>query len=330
MIFRTEIELSPSMFRLDHQTPVMLMGSCFTDNIGNWLEDMLFPVDINPFGVVYNPVSVQSGLEIILRNKPFSDKYLFRHNNRYHSWYHHSSFSGADRETVLERINSRIEKSHEHLKKARYLIITFGTARVYSLLESGNPVSNCHKVPQKEFKHELLSVESISDTWNALIRKLRSFNPELSFIFTVSPVRHWKDGYVGNQLSKSVLHLAIHTLLKENEGYCEYFPAYELLMDDLRDYRYYDTDLLHPGEMAIQYIREKFSDRFFAPETVAHNKKINELRKALNHRDLSGGSKEYQDFLGKQLEKIMTLQNQLNIPGLQALSEEIKNKLEIR
>ncbi len=328
MIFRTEITLSPSSFRINHQTPMVLMGSCFTDNIGNWLEDMLFPVDINPFGIVYNPVSVRSGLEIILENRPFGEKDLFRFNHRYHSWYHHSSFSGEKQDKVLEGINARIRKSHELLKKSRYLVITFGTARIYRLIESGIPVSNCHKVPQKEFSHELLTVESITNAWNELLGKLRAFNPALSFIFTVSPIRHWKDGPHGNQLSKSVLHLAIHNILAVNTDHSEYFPAYELLLDDLRDYRYYDNDLLHPGEMAVQYIREKFSDRYFSPETAAHIQKINELRNALDHRDLSGGSMEYRSFLEKQLEKISRLKNQLDIDGLDLLAEKFKNKLE--
>lgn len=322
MKFRTEIKLNSYPFQINHQTAVFMIGSCFTDNIGEKIEELLFPVKINPFGVVYNPLSVFRSLELIIEKKEYKSNDLFQYENKWHSWDHHSSFSSENAELTINKINTEINDAHDFLKKSKYLIITLGTARIYRLLETNKIVCNCHKVPADKFQRELLEADVILENFLKLKKKLHHFNPDIKIIFTISPVRHWKDGAFGNQLSKAVLHLAIYKLLSLNE--CEYFPAYEIMMDDLRDYRFYADDMFHPNKLAINYIWEKFSDGFFSDESQKLNKKISGLVKASGHRFFDNSSEDSLKFIKKTEEKILKLKETYSFINVDLLLKALR------
>lgn len=307
MKFRTEINEDPSPIRINYSDPVLLIGSCFTENIGRRMTERLFQVVINPFGVVYNPLSVKRSLDLIITLKTYQPDDLVLFNDEWISWDHHSSFSGPDRNEVLDHINENLENSSEFLKKASRIFISLGTARVYRLRRTGNVVCNCHKVPAKEFTRELLEIDTITDAYSGLIESLLQFNPSLKIIFTVSPVRHWKDGAHGNQLSKSILHLAADRIISAHPEVCGYFPSYEILLDDLRDYRFYDKDLLHPSEQAIDYLWEKFTGCYFDRETIKIMAEIEDIVKASQHRFKDPQSAASKKFLLKQMQKLENL-----------------------
>jgi hypothetical protein len=282
MKFRTEISINPADFRITHDDKISVFGSCFAENIAKKLSDAGFTFDINPFGTVYNPASIARSLAGLIERRQYNLDALFQNEGLYHSFSHHSRFSGVNPDETLERINSRIRCSSDFLRKADILVITFGTAYVYVLRETGEIVSNCHKAPENRFRRYRLLVKDIVDEWMLLLDKLKSINPQIRVIFSVSPVRYLRDGFHENQLSKSTLLLAVNELTKFNPGSI-YFPAYEILLDDLRDYRFYDDSLTHPTSKAIDYIWEKFSDAFFDKMTVQRAKDFFNTAKMLNH-----------------------------------------------
>ena len=283
MKFRTEISVSSSDFKISHACKIAMQGSCFAENIGGKLLNAGFSTDVNPFGIAYNPMSLSKNLNRLLDNTPFHADELFKDNNAiYHSFSHHSRFSGPDPSEALEKINSRMNQSLDFLRTAGLLIVTFGTAFVYRLQSTGEVVSNCHKLPAKNFSYKRLTMDEITGEWNDLIVRLQAFNPSLRILFTVSPIRHWKDGAHENQLSKSVLLLSIDELLR-NHASCFYFPAYEIVLDDLRDYRFYAEDMLHPSSQAIDYVWEKFKAAWFDEETSKQTLEFEKIHRALNH-----------------------------------------------
>lgn len=318
-MFRTEIELTPFNEKINHYEGVFFIGSCFSDNIGGKLTDFKFNAKINPFGVVYNPVSVKNSLEIIVTKELFQENDLGFYKGLYYSFYHHSFFSDSSKEKCLHRINNEIEHAHKKLKAAKFLFITFGTSKVYESKTTGNVVSNCHKIPASEFSRRNLSPRSIVEDYIPLVELLKDFNPELKIWFTVSPIRHWKDGAVENQFSKSVLLVAVHELC-DLFGHCHYFPAYELMNDDLRDYRFYAEDMIHLNASAIHYIWTKFESVFLTRETLSLNAKIKKIKQAAMHRPFRIEDQEYQLFVEKQLGSIQDLLDVM--PGLD-FSEEI-------
>ena len=301
--FRTNIQPEVSKNKITYQTPILFLGSCFTENIGYKMQELKFPVLINPFGVLYNPVSVRQSLEILLDKRDFEEKDIGFFNEQWYSFYHDTEFSKPDKQECLKNINTKLNQAREHFKKINYLIITFGTAWIYEYIKTGTIVSNCHKIPAKEFERYKLGVEDIFVQWAKLLNRIEDFNPNLKVIFTVSPVRHWKDGAVQNQLSKSTLILAIHQIMKIFE-IVEYFPAYEIMMDDLRDYRFYADDMLHPSNMAIDYIWEQFANTFFEKDTTEIIKEVGKIIQAKNHRPLNPGADSHKKFKKNQLEKI--------------------------
>ena len=258
----TRILLPKARFSFSYEDRVVMMGSCFAENIGRKLEENKFSVDINPFGTLYNPASVAEGLRMLLRPERFTSGDLFRHEGVYHSFTHHSRFSAPSEEECLDHINSRLSQSSDFLRKATRLVITLGTAFVYRLKSDGRIVSNCHKLPEKMFDRQRLSTQEIVEDWKPLLLALWEQNPALKILFTVSPIRHWKDGAHENQLSKATLLLATDALQKDYPGRIAYFPAYEILMDELRDYRFYADDMLHPSPLAIDYIFATFYRKF--------------------------------------------------------------------
>jgi lysophospholipase L1-like esterase len=285
MKFRTEIIIPPAGFHLSHQDKLLMMGSCFVENSSVKMLQSGFTADVNPFGIVYNPASLAGGLQDLINRKTYTEKDLFLHEGIYHSFSHHSRFSGTTIKTVLEKINARITFSSEFLRQATVLIITFGTANAYRLVSSGEVVSNCHKLPAQVFDEKRLTVPQITEQWNKLIQQLQTLNPHLKILFTVSPIRHWKDGANANQLNKATLLLAIHELTSTNPQ-CYYFPSYEIMLDDLRDYRFYADDLIHPNSQAMDYIWEKFGDAYFDNKTREIIREYEKKQKTLNHRPL--------------------------------------------
>lgn len=304
MKFRTEIVVKKRQTQIDHRDKTVFIGSCFTDNIGGKLEDLKFSTYVNPFGILYNPVSVYISLNRCLNKNYFTEDDLIFNNGLYHSLYHHSQFSSKNQNQVLENINKALEKTYNHLKETRYLFLTFGTARVYRYIEKNIVTANCHKLPGDYFNKELLVPDQTIRDYDILLNSLRKLNREINIVFTVSPVRHWRDGAFENNVSKGVLFNVIDSLLKKY-NYCSYFPSYEIVMDELRDYRYFSNDLLHPSSAAVDYIMEKFSKAFFNEETHAINSQLNIFKQKLNHRPFFPETPEYLQFVKKLNEELI-------------------------
>jgi hypothetical protein len=297
----------------------MFIGSCFANEIGQKMAEGKMNVMINPSGTVYNPISVMNTIMLLIDGNHLSEKDLFFHNGHYLSFMHYTSFNSPDKKIILGRINDSIDSGHEFLKKAEYLFISFGTASIYRHTESATLVSNCHKMPDSLFSKELLPVDKIVSEWTRLLDTLSGFNKTLRVVFTVSPVRHWKDGAHGNQLSKSTLFLAVEQLLN-HPSVEAYFPAYEMLIDDLRDYRFYAGDMLHPSQTAIEYIWENFTSAFFEQADLQTWSETEAITKAMKHRFISDSAKARKDFAGVMLAKIEAL-NSKN-PDLDLASEK--------
>lgn len=324
--FRTEVKIAPADHKISHRSGIVMIGSCFTENIGDRLSEYKFDVDINPFGIVYNPMSVNQNLETILSGKKYTASDLYNYQDSWISFDHHSRFSFPEQEVCLREINSRIEYSHNRISTINHLIITFGTAWTYRIADSGRLVSNCHKIPAGFFSRQLLKTDDIIPVYEKLISSMIKINPDLRIIFTVSPIRHWKDGPVQNTVSKSTLILSIHEILKLFDC-TEYFPAYEIALDDLRDYRYYEEDMIHPNSQMTGYIWEKFSQTYFSDETLHAMKDIAKLNSALQHRPFQPGATKHIEFLNSQLEFIQTLKQKYPFLDFSEEETSLKSKL---
>ncbi len=307
--FRTLVPTPNFPFQLHHQTPIVSIGSCFAEHIGARLERLKFPICRNPFGILYNPMSIGKGLQLLLEDYSFSEKDLVQHNGIWHSFQHHSQFSGLDKAEVLANIRATSTQASKVLHSSNRLILTFGTAYVYEHLEQQEIVANCHKIPATKFQKRRLDIAEIVAAYRPLFQKLKTKNSEIEILLTVSPVRHIRDGIIENQRSKATLLLAIDALC-EAFDFVHYFPAYEIVMDDLRDYRFYQADLLHPSEVAIDYVWEVFEKSLFSEETKQLNKQLTKLQQAATHRPFHVKSDGHQAFLKKQLEKIAVLSRQ--------------------
>ena len=279
--FRTEFIPNIRNFDIKHHHKIMFIGSCFSDNISSKLMERKFDVLSNPYGVLFNPISIFTALKEIITNKSYTETDLGFHNELFYSFQHHSSFSDVQLESALSKINNQIQKAHSFLKESQFLFVTFGTAWVYSY--QNKIVANCHKIPNQQFEKVLLESNQIKEEWKAIATILQEFNPNLKIVFTVSPVRHLKDGFEENNLSKAVLRNAIYQIQKENNA-LQYFPSYEIMMDDLRDYRFYKSDMLHPNEDAVNYIWQKFSTTFFNENTQTLNQRVYKLFLATQHK----------------------------------------------
>lgn len=273
-----------------------MMGSCFTDHVGDKLREYLFDVVVNPFGVTYNPMSVKKGISRLLSKKKYIEDDLHFYNELWFSFDHYTKFSATDKVEALHHINTEFHSAKEKLKSAGFLIITFGTAFAYRYKKTGEIVCNCHKIPANQFERSMLSTRSIIREYEELIKQILKVNPELQVIFTLSPVRHLKDGLVENQRSKATLLLAVNELVKLFPESAHYFPSYEIMMDDLRDYRYYESDMTHPNDQAIEYIWERFKETVISEEACEIITKIDPLIKAKKHRPLHTDTKAYKKF----------------------------------
>lgn len=303
MEFRTKINIPSSGVSISHQDKIIALGSCFSENIGKLLADNKFDINSNPFGILYNPISISQALRRIVERKTFCEKETFLHNGLYHSFWHHGDFSSVDKDNCLNSINDSLNKASSDIRKANILFITFGTAYVFRSKELNMIVGNCHKLPASEFERYRLNIHDIVQEWNDLIGILKDINPSLQIIFTVSPIRHLKDGAHDNQLSKGTLLLAIDQLMEENDG-IHYFPSYEIILDELRDYRYYNEDMIHPSPVAIKYIWDLFSETYFDKQTISINKEWIKINNALNHRPINSEGEEYKLFLKQTLLKL--------------------------
>lgn len=303
MEFRTKVGLPDNIRKIEHSDVVILFGSCFAENIGKRLNDSKIRCDLNPFGILYNPLSISTAIKEIINEKQYNGKDIFFANEQWHSWMHHSLFSQSDKGKCLKYINDRISLANEHIKAARYFVFTWGSAFVYSLKENGHVVGNCHKQKDFLFERRLITVDEIVSEYKLLIENIKKINPNIDFLFTVSPIRHAKDGMHSNQLSKATLLLAANQLCQESES-CFYFPSYEIMMDELRDYRFYADDMLHPSPLAIDYIWEKFSECCFSESTKKIIKEWSVIQKGLEHRPFNPKSESYRLFLTQILLKI--------------------------
>jgi len=310
MNLRTTLNLVPSPFRIKYSDKVMMIGSCFASSIGTQMKRGKMSVMVNPAGTVYNPVSVANTLDSITDGRIFTREDLHFHNGLWLSFYHNSDFSSEEPDKTLDRINSNLIEASAFLKRTGYLFITFGTARIFRWQHSGLIVSNCHKIPSDEFSHELLSANEIVDLWIRQLDKLSSLYPGLKVIFTISPVRHLKDGAHGNQVSKSVLFLAVESLLSHSSK-PSYFPAYEILMDDLRDYRFYDDDMVHPSATALNYIWDLFSGIYIDGDAIKIWKEAEKITNARNHILRTDSKVKKQEFAGKMLKHISDIENRM-------------------
>jgi hypothetical protein len=303
MIFRTTVDIKPSETKLTYGDSAMFLGSCFAAYIGDRMKFCKMPAMINPSGTIYNPESIFTTISNIISNKPAVIDDLYNFNDVWISFNHYTDFSSGNPDMLLDKINEQNEKAFTFLKNASFLFITFGTARVYRFKKTGALVSNCHKIPGVNFDSELLSVENIINKWIPVLDELSVFNPKLKVIFTISPVRHWKDGAYGNRLSKSTLFLAVDELMKHKTK-PSYFPAYEIQMDDLRDYRFYADDMLHPSSAAIDYIWEKFSETYFEKSTIDLQQSVQKISKAVEHRIMTDSKIKKRLFAEKILKQI--------------------------
>lgn len=306
MMWQTLVDIEKPDFSLDYHSRLMLVGSCFAENIGNKLMENRFSVDCNPCGIVYNPESVAQVLGRLIEEREMVADDLIWHEGKWVSWEHHGSFSSPERESCLEKMNSRIHRGAEQLRKADLLLITFGTSWVYRYLHSGRVVANCHRFPESDFERFRLSVPEVVGLYDRVLEQLERINPGLRVLFTVSPIRHWKDGAHGNQVSKSVLLLAIDELVKHwKRAY--YFPSYEIVLDELRDYRFYAEDMLHISEAAVEYIWTRFKDTFLSAEALQVMRQVEKINKGINHRPFDPESETYLAFRRKLQEELKQL-----------------------
>lgn len=305
--FRSTFLVEKPPFGLAYDDRLLLVGSCFTENIGARLAAAKFQTRVNPFGIVYNPVSIARCLERLLSARPFGADELTQHAGLWHSWEHHGAFAGADRAAVLERLNDAYRQSAAFLSTANRLLLTLGTASVFELRDGGEVVANCHRAPAELFTERRLGVAETSAVLGDVLLRLHAKNPDLRVVLTVSPIRHLRRGPVANQQSKAVLVLACAELC-ERLPFVYYFPAYELLLDDLRDYRFYESDWTHPNRLAENYIWETFAEAFFSPETRALLAQIDKMRAAMEHRPFHPDSEAHRDFARRQLAFLAELQ----------------------
>ncbi|MFT3946604.1 MAG: GSCFA domain-containing protein [Agriterribacter sp.] len=317
MDFRLEFDVKPFLSRIQHNEKIMLTGSCFIEHMAQYLSDAKFNVLSNPNGILFNPSSITSALIAYIEKQTYTKDDLFYFNENWHSWDHHSRFSNPDAEKALEEINNAQLSAHEFLKTANWLIITLGSAFGYEWMDksgelhyptnrNNNIVANCHKVPAGKFKKRLLSVEEISAGLDEMIYRLSFFNPGIKIIFTISPVRHIRDGFIENNRSKAVLIQCVHQLVEKFDKLF-YFPAYELVLDDLRDYRFFSEDMVHPNYLATQYVWEKFIAACIDPAAYHLMKEIQKITIAFRHRPFNPESAAHKQFLQSTLDKIQSL-----------------------
>ena len=307
MEFRTVITVQPGEPKIDYSSKIFLLGSCFVENIGDKLDYFQLQNLRNPFGILYHPSALEEFIEKVASSFRYTENDVFLFNERWHSFEAHSSLSDPNPETLLDNLNRNIKLSFDYLREATHVVITLGTSWGYRNKEEGKMVANCHKIPNKHFSKELLRLEDIEKCLRSIIKNLRKLNPEVQVIFTVSPVRHLKDGIVENQRSKANLLAAVHNVIENDPDWIDYFPAYEIVLDDLRDYRFFKEDMLHPNSTAIDYVWKLFTGAWFSGQSFKTMEQVEAVRKGLSHKPFNPASEAHQKFLGNLTNKIHKL-----------------------
>jgi len=319
------LAFNPKVFSttIHHSDNLLLVGSCFTENIGTKLKQAKFDVLENPNGILFNPISIVKSVNSYIQNRQYTADDLFYNNESWHSWEHHSRFSHPDKQQCLEMINQSQAAAHAFLKTADWILITVGSAFVYNLVEGKTPlliskgavlsgetsVANCHKIPTDKFNKKLLNAAEVRDAFQLMISNITAFNPVAKIIFTISPVRHLREGFVENNRSKAVLIQAIHNLVESCEKLF-YFPAYELVIDDLRDYRFFAEDMVHPNYTATNYVWEKFVFTCIDEPSQQLMKELYIINAARNHKPFNPASEAHKKFLQVNLQKVLALKAQ--------------------
>ncbi len=308
MNLQTHISLSKEKYHpIDYDSKLLLIGSCFSENIGKKLNFFKFRTVQNPFGILFHPKAIEQLITNAINKKEYTEDTIFNTNERWHSFDAHSNLSNTNKEQLLANLNTQLSLTLAQLHTATHIAITLGTAWVYRFIETDTIVANCHKIPQKKFLKELLSVNEIAESLDAIIALIRSVNPKATIIFTVSPVRHLKDGFIENQQSKAHLIAAIHQVVDPKKNN-HYFPSYEIMMDELRDYRFYAEDMIHPNQTAINYIWEKFATVWITENAHLTMKEVASIQNGYNHKPFNPNSEQHQQFLKSLVSKTTALQ----------------------
>lgn len=312
MKLQTIIPLNSEKNQIDYQSTLFLLGSCFVQNIGRKLNYYQFQTLQNPLGILFHPIAIENLIIRTIEDKAYADADVFYFNERWHCFDSHSDLSDPSKENLLSNLNSALLNTRNQLGEASHIIITLGTAWVYKDVETHKRVANCHKLPQKQFTKELLTESEIEVSLKRILLKLRKVNENASVIFTISPIRHLKDGFVENQRSKANLISAIGKIMESasSDKNLYYFPAYEIMLDELRDYRFYAEDMVHPNNLAIDYIWKKFKSVWISEKADSVMKVVQEIQKGLAHRPFNEQAEQYQLFLKSLEEKISHLKKE--------------------
>ena len=311
MQFSLKVPLVPSQTPLDYDSKVLLLGSCFSENIGSKFTYFKFQTTINPFGIIFNAVSLELLIKRCLDKDYFTEQDVFFHQDLWHCFEVHSDLSHSDQNKLLTVLNNKLDELNQKIKELTHVFITFGTSWVYRHRETQQIVANCHKVPQKVFEKELLSVDQNRVSIQNLMSFFHELNPKLQLVFTISPVRHIKDGFFENQVSKGHLFAALHQICSEIDTRVNYFPSYEIVQDELRDYRFFEKDMLHPNALAIDYIWEQLTSIYCTESTHSIMKEIASIQKALAHRSFNPNTASHQKFLFALQQKKKIIQNKV-------------------
>lgn len=309
LLFRTQTHKPKTLTSINHQHKIMMIGSCFAENVAEKMKAKKFNVLVNPYGVIFNPASIAQGIDFLLSKNEFTAEDLTHTPDEYLSFYHHSHFSAPTQQDCLRKINDRFLQAKDFLKTTDYIIITLGSSIAYRLKSTNNIVANCHKFPAKTFEKIHLSANESQELLSNSIATLKKINPPIQIIFTLSPVRYIKDDFIENSLSKANLRIAIHQMQHQFSN-IHYFPAFEIMIDDLRDYRFYNQDLIHPSSLAIDYIWKYFEQSYFDKNTLTLNAKIDEIDRAFQHRLQQPHSEKSKLFKKTTLHKIIALSNE--------------------
>lgn len=308
-LFRTVVPVVNPGWEISYADKLLFTGSCFAENMGACMLRARFNAVVNPHGILFNPLSVANGLEDLISGRIYGHSDLYEHNGLFVSLRHHGRFNDADADITLANINASILAGRQQIMSASVLVVTWGSAWAYRWLEDGSIVANCHKIPQKHFSKVLLSHDEIVETWNKLIAALFTVNPKMKIVLTISPVRHWKDGVNENQLSKSHLLIAADQLCRQHE-HLTYFPSYEIVLDELRDYRFYKEDMLHPNAVAVDYIWQRLAENYFSADTRRKLAAIEPLLRYLEHRPLHTSAEAHDALCARKESEIKAILGQ--------------------
>lgn len=334
MDFKTTLHIKPWQTKIRHNEAIMLVGSCFTEHMTGFLKRHKFTVLENPHGILFNPISIANAISRYALGELYKKDDLFKHGEFWHSWDHHGKFSGLDAEECLTAINSSLKNAEKFIARCEWVIVTLGSAWAYELLPTApnyqpdTICANCHKIPASAFQHRLLQVNEVVTALREIVQVVQGVNARAQIIFTISPVRHFREGLIENNRSKSVLHLAIHQLLQEMAG-CHYFPSYELVIDDLRDYRFYAEDMVHPNYLATRYVWDKFREACISPDDYSVMDEAFKVNAAISHKPIHPDSAAHQQFLNASIALAESLQKQYSYMDFEEEILQLKSALKV-